>query len=407
MNDAFAWDIGDLAKFVLLRQLSGDAADRLPLGAVWCYTCKRPRVGDGRHTAYLTEGDPYGLSVRERDPALYDLMQRGFRAGRSITTPEYRALLPDDTRHVFDAVDDGGARSAYWISALRATVDAAIVFFDPDNGIAEGTTPTTVSYAELRPFWTRGQSLVIYQHQDRDKSGLAALASDRILGLQRELGCAEVFVLRWHRYQARLFFVVPSATHAPELASRVRVLLASQWGTMLRDGLPDFSQLSVTPAPRASRPVAERVQDAVRQMSEPSHIEPIVGNKNVEDAAIRFVIEQERRFGREARDTRHRGAAADVESGGRTIEVKAFGGWLRAQGALLLEARQVHEARRNAEFYVYVVENVAQGDPGKFELRVIGGSQLKEVLAAGKEHRYFEIPTRAGEYARLSHLDKK
>jgi hypothetical protein len=75
--------------------------------------------------------------------------------------------------------------------------------------------------------------------------------------------------------------------------------------------------------------------------------EPIIGNKKIEDAAIAFVIDLEQRAGRVARDTRHRGAAADVESGGRIIEVKAFGGWLRTQGALLLEARQIDEAKRN------------------------------------------------------------
>lgn len=135
-------------------------------------------------------------------------------------------------------------------------------------------------------------------------------------------------------------------------------------------------------------------------------VEPILGNKRIEDAAIRFVIAEETRFGRDARDTRHGGAAADVESGGRTIEVKAFGAWLRTQGALLLEARQVHEAERNAEFYVYVVENVAQGDPAKFELRVIGGAQLQALLAGSKEHRYFEIPVRAAEYTLLPRLDR-
>lgn len=132
--------------------------------------------------------------------------------------------------------------------------------------------------------------------------------------------------------------------------------------------------------------------------------EPIIGNKRIEDAAIQFVIEQERRFGRTATDTRHHGAAADIGSGGRTIEVKAFGGWLRQQGALLLEARQVEEARRNPDFYVYVVENVAQGDPAKFELRVIGGQHLRDLLGQAKEHRYFEVPLRGGEYAKLPRL---
>ncbi|HEY6202504.1 MAG TPA: DUF3883 domain-containing protein [Candidatus Limnocylindria bacterium] len=134
--------------------------------------------------------------------------------------------------------------------------------------------------------------------------------------------------------------------------------------------------------------------------------EPIIGNKNIEDAAIRFVVDQERGFGRAARDTRHASAPADIESDGRTIEVKAFGGWLRTQGALLLEARQVDEARRNSEFYVYVVENVAQGNPAKFELRVIGGGQLQALLAAAKVHRYFEIPVRAADYAKLGRLNR-
>jgi uncharacterized protein DUF3883 len=134
--------------------------------------------------------------------------------------------------------------------------------------------------------------------------------------------------------------------------------------------------------------------------------EPIIGNKKIEDAAIRFVIDRERAYGRAALDTRHRGAAADVESEGHTIEVKAFGGWLCAQGALLLEARQVEEARRNSHFYVYIVENVAQGNPAHFELRVIGGDQLLALLAVAREHRYFEVPVRAAEYAKLARLDR-
>lgn len=45
----------------------------------------------------------------------------------------------------------------------------------------------------------------------------------------------------------------------------------------------------------------------------------------VEDAAIAWVMERpERRAGRSPRDTRHRGAPADIESSGRLIEVKAF-----------------------------------------------------------------------------------
>ena len=46
-----------------------------------------------------------------------------------------------------------------------------------------------------------------------------------------------------------------------------------------------------------------------------TEVEPIVGNKRIEDAAIRFVVEQERRMGREAADTRYRGARSSVMVG--------------------------------------------------------------------------------------------
>jgi len=108
--------------------------------------------------------------------------------------------------------------------------------------------------------------------------------------------------------------------------------------------------------------------------------------------AIRFLIEQERLHGREARDTRYRGAPGDVGSGGRIIEVKAVGGLLRGYG-LLLEPRQVEEARANPNFYVYLVENVAQGDRAKFELRGLGGDHLRRLLERAREHRYFELAT--------------
>lgn len=81
----------------------------------------------------------------------------------------------------------------------------------------------------------------------------------------------------------------------------------------------------------------------------------ITGNRAVEDAAIAFVLARETANGRTARDVRGTGAAGDVDSPPRTIEVKAFGRSARGTD-LWLEVRQVDEARRNPDFYVYVVE---------------------------------------------------
>src|SRR4051794_38107512 len=104
---------------------------------------------------------------------------------------------------------------------------------------------------------------------------------------------------------------------------------------------------------------------------------PLVGNKAIEDAAIGFVVNLERRAGRSPVDRRYEPSfAADIESPPRTIEVKAVGGSQRGW-FLPLEVPQIAEARRNVDFYVYVVDNVRQGDPAKFGLKVFSGERLK------------------------------
>jgi hypothetical protein len=117
----------------------------------------------------------------------------------------------------------------------------------------------------------------------------------------------------------------------------------------------------------------------------------LTSNKAVEDAAIEWVLRIEREAGRDAVDTRGTGAAADVSSPPRLIEVKAYGRSARGQD-LWLEPRQIEEADRNPDFCIYVVENVRQGDPPGFSLRVLGGETLRVLLQRRREQRYFTVP---------------
>ena len=117
-----------------------------------------------------------------------------------------------------------------------------------------------------------------------------------------------------------------------------------------------------------------------------------MSNKQVEDAAIAFVVAHEQAAGRTATDVRYTGAAGDVESTGRVIEIKAFGKSARTEGFLWLEARQYDEAQTNPDFWVYVVDNVTQGDPDQFGLVMLGGEQLTALLARVKEHRNYTVP---------------
>lgn len=151
--------------------------------------------------------------------------------------------------------------------------------------------------------------------------------------------------------------------------------------------------------PVARRPARHRGHFSIPSVDQEAR--PITGIKAVEDAAIRFVMKFEREAGREPRDTRHAGAAADIESGERVIEVKAFSKYVRSAGFVPLEVRQVEEAHRNPHFYLYLVENVGQGDPAKFELRIIGGEILQRLLANAKERRYYEMSIRVPDYETL------
>ncbi len=63
-----------------------------------------------------------------------------------------------------------------------------------------------------------------------------------------------------------------------------------------------------------------------------------------------------------------------------------------------MEVRQVEEARRNPNFYVYVVENVGQGNPAEFVLRVLGGPRLQRLLERAKEQRYYSVPWPVADY---------
>jgi hypothetical protein len=117
----------------------------------------------------------------------------------------------------------------------------------------------------------------------------------------------------------------------------------------------------------------------------------------VEEAAIAWVLAYEIAQGREPRDTRYRGAPADLESPPRTIEIKAFGGSNRGYD-LWLETRQLEEARHNPDFYLYIVENVKQGNPEEFTLKIIGGARLQKLLERAKEQHYYTVPWPVADY---------
>jgi hypothetical protein len=106
---------------------------------------------------------------------------------------------------------------------------------------------------------------------------------------------------------------------------------------------------------------------------------------------VRWVTQLERAAGRQPVDRREDSTfPGDLESGSRTIVVRALPGGA-SEAALMLDANQFAEARRNPAFYVYVVDDTRHGDPTRFTLRVLGGTRLRELLGRAWERHFFEM----------------
>jgi len=123
-----------------------------------------------------------------------------------------------------------------------------------------------------------------------------------------------------------------------------------------------------------------------------------------ENRAIELVMKVERSANREPEDVRLKGRPYDVSSPPRQIEVKAFGGSARS-APIPIEDSQAKAARADpANFYLYVVDNVARRDEGLMRVRVIDGNTLIEMLDATKPHLTYWPTYRAADYDQAEQL---
>jgi hypothetical protein len=128
----------------------------------------------------------------------------------------------------------------------------------------------------------------------------------------------------------------------------------------------------------------------------------IVGTAAVESAALEFALDHERRAGRAPINARYTASApAALASGDRLIEVKAYSGASRGID-IWLETPQAQAAVSRANFHLYLVENVRQGDPALFQLLDIHGEQLRRLMTSAVERSYVTVPWPNAEYDTLS-----
>lgn len=180
MQNRYVGDVGDFAKYALLRAISRHT--NLRLAVVWYLYSDENHNADGRHVSYLRD-----RAFAQLDPellaALARLVDKGRRSVRAVASA---GILPPNTTYFTGLVSDSAeaakvlraerarSRAAWLKKALKAAQDHELVFLDPDNGIETASvqrhSPKSGKYAywnELEAFWAQGHSLVVYHHLNR------------------------------------------------------------------------------------------------------------------------------------------------------------------------------------------------------------------------------------------------
>ena len=249
MQDRYVGDVGDFAKYGLLRRLSGKSAERkIRLGLVWCRFPDETHNNDGRHISYIEKPEFEALD----DVLLTALRKIVFSGKRSISAVSDGGVFPDGT--VFcDAPAAAPAalrlsrnnrmqyRKEWSERCFRATEGCDLVFFDPDNGLEVASVPRHLPNAgkyiyweELIPFWDRGQALLVYHHLNRTMPA-ARQVGDLRDRFRTRLDGAKVMPLVFRRGSCRVFWLVyRSSALGVELESRAQDFLAIGWSRHFR-----------------------------------------------------------------------------------------------------------------------------------------------------------------------------
>lgn len=241
MQNRYVGDVGDFAKYGLLRQLLANS--ELRLGVIWYLFNDETHNADGRHVSYLQ--NPAFAAL---DPPLHRILEGLVSADRrSVRAVASSAILREDTiffdNPIFKLSGVVASRRirerqrAAWLrKAVAATASCDLVFFDPDNGLETASVERHsakggkyVFWDELMPFWNRGQSLLIYHHLNRTASVArqTEILREKFAARFADAGLVRHFLFR--RGSCRHFWLVAHKGHTHHCQSAVAQIVQSEW----------------------------------------------------------------------------------------------------------------------------------------------------------------------------------
>lgn len=210
MQDRFVGDIGDFAKYGLLRALSQERR----LGVAWYLMPDEAKTNSGNKLGYLDRPNDW----RSRDPELFDrlrdIVSQDIRSVESVVQSGLLGNCVHASERLFtdrsNLTEVGNFRRGWFRRTVEALQDCDIVFADPDNGVCRDDrfSPTrrsswkSIPYSEVA-YLTSDRVGIIYHHNTRYKGG----HRQEIDHWQSELpGCTAA--VYWQRGSPRTFFVI-------------------------------------------------------------------------------------------------------------------------------------------------------------------------------------------------------
>lgn len=232
MRHNFVNDIGDYAKYALLRAVCASDLELIRLGVIWYLTDHVEWNADGRKRAHLSQDGWANL-----DPDLLATMRQlestlPSKDALNVSLIEASGILPAGTVFFAEALPQGqgtprqraSERTVWFERARKSVANCNLIFLDPDNGLEVPSVPVTsrlaskyASVPEVGRLLESGASVVLYQHGCRMPW---QAQRERILS-QIASGTDQAVVIRTLRFGAfgaRAFFCV---TTCPRMSAAV------------------------------------------------------------------------------------------------------------------------------------------------------------------------------------------
>jgi len=248
VQNRFIGDIGDFGKYGLLRYLCKSG---LNLGINW-YLTDDGVDSAGNLTDYLlNQYEGYTQCDQELYQELNNIVH--IEKERSVDRIERGNLFPKSTEFYSKLLkSDKLYRHKWFQESLNKLSNCDLLFLDPDNNILMNTdgynyqadgSKYTFPF-EIEEYYSKGQSLIIYNHANRQPV-VDYIRRFDFINNNPVFGDARAFIMKYNRQQIRYYLLVIRPEHIRSIEECVKHMISGPWGRQWKWPKPHFEKLEL------------------------------------------------------------------------------------------------------------------------------------------------------------------